>query len=403
MCILIIRGKLKNMITLEQALEIAFAKAQPLGTEKVDFLQSTGCILAQDVFADADMPPFNKSAMDGYACRRDDLEKELSVVEIIPAGYFPTKKIESGQCSKIMTGAQVPEDADTVFMIEFAEETASGKVRFTGAKTNSNICLKGEDLKKADLVISTRTMLKPQHIAMLASVGCTNPSVYRKPQMGIISTGSELVNPEAVPQSSQIRNSNGPQLFAQATKYGFPVNYYGIVPDDEQLTTTIIEKSVSENEVTILSGGVSVGDFDFVPQIIRELGFEIHFSKINIKPGQHTTFASKENKYIIGMPGNPVSSFIQFEVFGLPFLRKLMNYQQPEIALSLPMNHDFSRKKSDREECLPVQVTNQNEVQMVEYHGSAHIHAYHQAFGFITVPAGKTEIKKGERVHVRPL
>jgi len=386
-----------SMITLEQALEIAFENAQLLGTENVDFLHSSGCILAQDVFADADMPPFNKSAMDGYACRRADLE------EIIPAGYAPTKKLVAGQCSKIMTGAQVPEGADTVFMVEYAKETASGKVRFSGTKTNSNICLKGEDLKKGDLVISAGTMLKPQHIAILASVGCTNPTVYKKPQVGIISTGSELVNPEEKPQLSQIRNSNGPQLFAQATKYGFTVNYYGIVPDDEQLTTEIIEKSVAGNDVTILSGGVSVGDFDFVPQIIRKLGFEIHFSKINIKPGQHTTFASKENKYIIGLPGNPVSSFIQFEVFAIPFLRKLMNFEQSEIRLPLLMSHDYFRKKADREECLPVQVTNQNEVRMVEYHGSAHIHAYYQAFGYISVPAGTTELLKGELVHVRPL
>jgi molybdopterin molybdotransferase len=392
-----------SMITLEQALKIAFEKAKLLGTENVDFLHSSGSVLSQDVFADADMPPFNKSAMDGYACRRVDLEQELSVVEIIPAGYSPTKKIVAVQCSKIMTGAQVPEGADTVFMVEYAEETACGKVRFTGTKTNSNICLKGEDLKVDDLVISAGTMLKPQHIAMLASVGCINPSVYKKPQVGIISTGSELVDPEIAPRSSQIRNSNGPQLFAQATKQIFPVNYYGIVRDVEQLTTEIIEKSVAENDVTILSGGVSVGDFDFVPQIIRELGFEIHFSKINIKPGQHTTFASKENKYIIGLPGNPVSSFIQFEVFALPFLRKLMNYEQPEILLPLPMSHDYFRKKSDREECLPVQVTYQNEVRMVEYHGSAHIHAYHQAFGYISVPAGSTELLKGELVHVRPL
>ena len=392
-----------SMITLEQALEIAFSKAQLLGTENIDFLQSSGCILAQDVIADADMPPFHKSAMDGYACRRADLDLELEVVEIIPAGYTPTKGIALGQCSKIMTGAQVPEGADTVFMIEYSSETAAGKIKFTAEKNNSNICLKGEDLKENDLVISSGTMLKPQHVAILASVGCTNPLVFQKPQVGIISTGSELVNPEVKPQSSQIRNSNGPQLFVQATKYGLPVNYYGIVPDDEQLTTKIIEKSVAENDVTILSGGVSVGDFDFVPMIIQKLGFDIHFNKINIKPGQHTTFASKGNKYIIGLPGNPVSSFIQFEVFALPFLRKLMDYQQPEIRFPLPMSHDYFRKKVDREECLPVQITNQNEVTLVEYHGSAHIHAYHQAFGYISVPAGTTEILKGELVHVRPL
>ena len=391
------------MITLSEALEIAFSKAQPLDIKKVNYIHSSEYILAEDVFADIDMPPFNKSAMDGYACRWTDLEQELTVVEIIPAGYASTKKIGSGQCSKIMTGAQVPEGADTVFMVEYSEEIAPGKVRFLGTKTNSNICLKGEDLKVGDLVISTGTMLKPQHIAILASVGCINPMVYKRPEVGIISTGSELVSPEEIPQLAQIRNSNGPQLHAQCTKYGFPINYYGIVPDDEKLTSEIIEKSVEENDVTILSGGVSVGDFDFVPKIIQKLDFEIHFSKINIKPGQHTTFASKGNKYIIGLPGNPVSSFIQFEVFALPFLRKLMNYEQAEIRLPLPMSQDFLRKRSDKEECLPVQITNGNEVRMVEYHGSAHIHAYHQAFGFITLPVGKAEINKGELVYVRPL
>ena len=391
------------MITLEKAIEIAFSKAQIIGTEAIDLMQLTGRILSQAVFADADMPPFNKSAMDGYACRRADLGMELLVQEIIPAGQAPTRTISIGQCSKIMTGAQVPEGADTVFMVEYAEETAPLKVRFIGTNTNSNICLKGEDLKAGDLVISSGTMLKPQHIAILASVGCTNSMVYKQPGVGIISTGSELVNPEDIPQLAKIRNSNGPQLCAQATQNGFPVNYYGIVPDDEKLTTEIIEKSVEENDVTILSGGVSVGDFDFVPQIIQELGFEIHFSKINIKPGQHTTFASKGNKYIIGLPGNPVSSFIQFEVFALPFLRKLMNFELIEIRLPLLMSHDFLRKKSDKEECFPVLITKENEVHLVEYHGSAHIHAYHQAFGFITVPVGKAELNKGELVYVRSL
>lgn len=391
------------MITLEQALEIAFSKAKPLDTEKVDFINSSRRILAEDVFADADMPPFNKSAMDGYACRSVDLKNELSVLEIIPAGTSPSKTIGLNQCSKIMTGAMIPEGADTVFMVEFAEKTTEGKVCFKGDRSNSNICLKGEDLKEGDLVLQKGIQIRPQHVAMLATVGCTNPLVYKMPEIGLISTGSELVHPEELPKPSQIRNSNGPQLYSQSVKYGFPVNYFGIVRDDEKLTSQIIQQSVEKNDVTLISGGVSVGDFDFVPNIIRDLGFEIHFSKINIKPGQHTVFASLDNKYIIGLPGNPVSSFIQFEVFVLPFLWKLMNHSQQEIRLPLPMSHEFKRKKTDREECLPVQLTIGNEVEMINYHGSAHIHAYHQAAGFITLAAGKTEIRKGELVYVRPL
>jgi molybdopterin molybdotransferase len=391
------------MISLDQAITIACSKAQALGTETVDLFRSTGRVLAQDVFADADMPPFDKSTMDGYACRREDLDDVLSIVEIIAAGGTPAKKIEKFECSKIMTGARIPIGADTVFMVEYAKDNGCGKVRFTGETTNSNICLQGEDLKKGDLVVPNGIVLKPQHIAMLASVGCVLPIVYKCPDIGIISTGSELVNPEEKPNQSQIRNSNGPQLYAQATMAGFKASDYGIVADNEQLIRKKIEQSIFENDVTILSGGVSVGDFDFVPQIIRELGFEIHFSKISIKPGQHTTFASKENKYIIGLPGNPVSSFIQFEVFVIPFLMQLMNYQQTEVRLPMAMSHSFIRKNSDRDECLPVQITDKNKVNLVDYHGSAHIHAYNQAFGFITVPAGQTELIKGEIVDVRPL
>ena len=391
------------MITLDQAIAIAFSKAHPLQTLTVDYIHANARILAQDVFADDDMPPFNKSAMDGYACRKADMGQELTVIELIPAGKSPTKSIGQGQCSKIMTGAQVPDGADTVFMVEYCHETTHGKVLFTGNKTNTNICQKGEDLKKGQLVLSSGSLLKPQHIAMLATVGCIRPLVYKKPDIGIISTGSELVNPEEKPNESQIRNSNGPQLYAQATGAGYQASDYGIVSDNEQLIRQKIEQSIAQNEVTILSGGVSVGDFDFVPQIIRKLDFEIHFSKISIKPGQHTTFASKENKYIIGLPGNPVSSFIQFEVFVRPFLLKLMNYKQTEIRLPMAMNHSFNRNKSDRNECLPVQIINENEVKLVDYHGSAHIHAYHLAYGFITVPAGKTGLLKGEIVDVRPL
>lgn len=391
------------MISLETALEIAFSKAKIIGTEKVNLFESTGRILAQNVYADSDMPPFNKSAMDGYACREEDLNLELSVLEIISAGKTPTKSIGHSQCSKIMTGACVPEGADTVFMVENSEICGENKVRFTGKKTNSNICLKGEDIQKGELVLTSGIRIEPQQIAILASVGCSNPKVWIRPKIGIISTGSELVEHDIIPQTSQIRNSNGPQMYAQATQAGFPLNYYGIVADEIQLTKEIISKSISENDVTILSGGVSVGDFDFVPQIISDLGFEIHFNKINIKPGQHTTFASKQNKYIIGLPGNPVSSFIQFKVFCIPFLLKLMNFESSEYVFKLPMQSVLKRKKADRQECLPVIIDRFNEVKLVDYHGSAHIQAYSLANGYITIDSGITELKKGDLVYVRPL
>ncbi|PTN09932.1 gephyrin-like molybdotransferase Glp [Mangrovibacterium marinum] len=393
----------KTSITLNDALTQAFQAAKSLPTEKISFLKASGRILATDIFADVNMPPFNKSAMDGYACRKEDLGQWLNVREVIPAGKSPQFKNEPGTCSKIMTGAEVPAGADTVFMVEQSEANDQQQIRFTGSKTNSNICLRGEDVKTGDLVLTAGTMLKAQHIAILAAAGCTRPEVYQKPKVGIISTGSELVEPTVAPQASQIRNSNGHQMRIQAEQCACEVNYYGIVADELEQTRQRIASSVNENDVTLLSGGVSVGDFDFVPQIIQQLGFQILFNQMAVKPGKHTTFAINNGKYIIGLPGNPVSSFIQFEIFAKPFLYRLMNYTAPMIALPLPLANDFHRKKADREEYVPVKINRKNEVETISYHGSAHIHAYHQATGFMSIPTGVTTISKGETVHVRPL
>ena len=399
--------KLK-ILSLEEALAVAYSNAQALQVEKVLFKNSLGRILATDVFSDMDMPPFNKSAMDGYACRREDLGNELTVLETIPAGSSPTLPITKNCCSKIMTGAQVPEGADTVIIIEFSEETTEGKIRFTGEKTSSNICLEGEDLQKGSLVLSKGTLIKSQHLAMLAAVGCTEPEVYKQPEIGIISTGSELVEPGEKISPSKIRNSNGHQLVAQCEELGIKATYYGITPDNKNITQEAIKKSTTENDLTIISGGVSVGDFDFVPLAIRENGFEILFKRLTVKPGQHTIYAIKnttsgKRKYIIGLPGNPVSSFIQFELFVKPFVYKLQEKDWKEVVIPVQMAQDYSRRKANRTEYLPVILNDNNEAELVKYNGSAHIHAYHNAFGVISIAMGQTEIKKGDKVYVRPL
>ena len=392
-----------KLISLDDALRIAFENAKALDSKLVDFTKSAGRILAEPVYSDVDMPPFNKSAMDGYACKKEDLGKLLEVLEVIPAGQSPSFSIAKGQCSKIMTGAEVPEGADTVFMVEQSQQIDANHVRFAGEKTRSNICLIGEDLKTGELVLNAGTKLGAQHIAMLAAVGCVAPRVYRKPKVGIISTGSELVEPERKPAASQIRNSNGHQLSIQAKACQFEVNYYGIVKDDRKMTYEAIKKSTDENDVTLISGGVSVGDFDFVPAIIEELNFQILFSQLTVKPGKHTTFAVNQNKYIIGLPGNPVSSFIQFEIFAKPFIYKLLNYEETKLNLPFPLAKNYKRRRADRTEYVPVMINEQNEAVTIDYHGSAHIHAYHGAFGFMTIPLGTNELQKGETVYVRPL
>ncbi|NQT03448.1 MAG: molybdopterin molybdotransferase MoeA, partial [Planctomycetes bacterium] len=222
------------MIPFEEALRTVLDSAHSLGSEHVDITLSINRILAEDVKSDMDMPPFNKSAMDGYTCRRADLANELEVVETIPAGYTPTKSIEPNQCAKIMTGAAVPQGADCVVMVEFTENPTDSTVRFVGENTDDHICLKGEDIKTGEVVLPKGMCIGPQHIAVLASVGCAQPVVSKRPRVGILATGDELVQPASRPGPSQIRNSNGFQLVAQVESMGAVARKYGIAKDTDK-------------------------------------------------------------------------------------------------------------------------------------------------------------------------
>ncbi len=207
-------------MAFDQALELVLGSAKPATTVKADLHDSLNCVLAEDVYADRDTPPFNKSAMDGYACRKEDLANELRIIDEIPAGSVPRKAIGPNQCARIMTGAMVPQGADLVLMKEFAEITGPDTIRCTKPSSNSNICYQAEDLRKGELIIAKGTLLKAPHIAVLASVGIDTPLVFKRPTVAVISTGSELVEPSETPQQQQIRNSNSYQLVAQLKNRG---------------------------------------------------------------------------------------------------------------------------------------------------------------------------------------
>ncbi len=378
------------------------SEVHEMATERVDFNEVLYRILAEDVFSDVNMPPFDKSAVDGYACRLQDLNQELEVLEVIAAGSLPTKRIEPGQCIKIMTGAMIPQGADTVIMVEHTRETESGKILFTGKSTAANIAYQAEDVKQGDLMWKKGMQILPQHIALFAAVGCVRPLVARQPRVAIMSTGDELVEPDQYPGPGKIRNSNGFQLIAQVKAAHCMPNYMGIIPDDQQATDQAISTALAENDMVILTGGVSMGDFDFVPQIMKKNGVEILFQKVAVKPGKPTVFGRTGKTYIFGLPGNPVSSFINFEVFAKPLLYKMMGHDYQAHDLVLPMGIDFSRKKADRMEWLPVNYSAETGVIPVEYHGSAHLHAICLAQGIMAIPRGISEIKKGAPVNVRP-
>ena len=375
--------------------------ANPLGIEEVGLEEVLDRVIAEDIVSDVDMPPFNKSAMDGFACRRADLANDLDLIEEIPAGKVPERMISKDQCSRIMTGAMVPEGADCVIMVEETEIVESSKIRFTGTKTSDNICLIGEDVKISDVVLKQGVKIKPQHIAILASVGAVKLKVFKRPSVGVISTGDELVEPDQKPELSQIRNSNAYQIIAQIKAAGTLPDYHGIASDNIQSTQGKIMKSLDRNDVTILTGGVSMGEYDLVPDIMKDMGIQLMFQRIAIQPGKPTIFGKKGNKLCFGLPGNPVSSFVLFELLVKPLLQGLMGNNYSPANINLPMATMYSRKKSHRKSWLPVLINKDGEIETVEYHGSAHIYSLSDAMGLISIPIGETTLQKGEIVHVR--
>ncbi len=391
------------MIDFELALDIITSSATTLGSEKISYKDAVGKVLSENVLSDIDMPPFNKSAMDGYACRKEDLQNELEVIELIPAGCSPTKEVLKNQCSKIMTGAPVPIGADTVIKVEETVPVTENSIKFTKANSKFNICYIGEDLKKNDLVLKKGLIIKDKHIPILASVGAVEIDVYKTPTIAIIATGNELVEPENQPSPSQIRNSNAHQMIAQAKSMGLNVIYIGIAEDTLESTEKFLLEAEKKADIIIVSGAVSMGDFDFVPNVLKSLGIEIKFHGIKVKPGKRTVFGLGNKKWFIGVPGNPVSAFVQFEMLIKPLIYNIMGSKYKTKLYKLILDDNFKRKNSGRKSFIPVQLTEKGTVKLIEYHGSAHINSLTNADGLMIIERGITEINKGETVYVRPI
>ena len=387
------------MIQFEDAYRIVMESPVELGTETVPLFESCGRVLAEDIASDTDMPPFDKSAMDGYACRAEDLDGPLEVIETIPAGRSPDSTIGPGQCAKIMTGGVVPGGADCVVMVEHTE-IRDGKVVVTRKTGNLNICYRAEDVRRGDVVLGRGTLISPGEVAVLAAVGRVDVPVSRRPMIGIAATGDELVDPSREPAGAEIRDSNRAQLFSQTELAGaLPVDL-GIVRDTPEAIANVIDREEDKVDIFIFSGGVSMGDYDYVPRVLREKGFELLFEKVAIKPGKPTLFGRKGDTFVFGLPGNPVSSFVIFELFVRPFCFALMGCGCTGLSITAELAATVRRRKSDRLAHFPVRLDGDGKVRPVEYHGSAHIHAYAMADGFISIPIGASEMRAGSMVRV---
>jgi molybdopterin molybdotransferase len=390
------------MISFDDAYRLILSRVRVLPPVRVALSRACGRVLREAVIADRDSPPFDKSAMDGFSCRRADLGHWLKIVENLPAGQVPTCEVEEGTCSRIMTGAVVPPGADCVFMVEHSEESA-GRVRFSGETTSDNICRRGEDGRAGGILLEAGRRLKAADIAVLASCGCAKVLVSRRPRVGVTATGDELVDAAGTPREAQIRNSNSPQLLAQLHQMGLRGRDFGIALDDIDDLTARFDEALRESDVVLLTGGVSMGDLDLVKNMLRAQEVEVLCEQVAVKPGKPTVFGVVGEKYVFGLPGNPVSTHVLFEVMVQPFLLKLMGCDDAPPRLRLRCAADFHRARGDRLAWMPLRIDDQGEVHPVHYRGSGHFHALCAADGLLAMPRGCTDFAAGSEVDVRLL
>lgn len=318
---------MKEFISVVEARSIILGAVAPLPSERVTWMDALGRTLARPIHSRDNIPPFDNSAMDGYAVRAADLRAlpaTLPVIEDIPAGAFPKKTVTPGTCARIMTGAPFPDGADAVAPVEWTEAAEDGAVRFNQAPApGEHVRPAGQDVQVGALMFEPGQVVTPPVVGMLTTLGYAEVEVARRPRVAVISTGDELVDPSERLRPGKIRDSNGPALRAQVVSAGGASRPPFRARDDEQSIRTIIEEAL-DADVLLFSGGVSVGDYDFVKQVLDEMGMELLFWKVRQRPGKPLAFGLLQGRYVFGLPGNPVSSAICFEQYVRPALAKML-------------------------------------------------------------------------------
>jgi molybdopterin molybdotransferase len=314
------------MISIEEARRIVLEQASLLPVTTTPLLESLGLIMAENVYSPWDIPVADNSGMDGYAFLHESLQgKSLPVCGFLPAGTVWTVPVPPGQAIKIMTGAQIPLGCDTVVPVEDVLQTLGGIELNASSKPGSHVRKRGEDVGADELVFTVGTVIRPQEVGMLATFGRKEVKVYRKPVVAILATGDELVEPGDELLPGTIINSNSYSVAAQVLEAGGRPIMLGIARDNREITRDMLQKGL-QADVIITTGGVSVGDHDFVKEVIEEMGGELKFWKINMKPGKPLAFAVIVGKPLFALPGNPVAAMVGFEMFVRPALLAMMGH-----------------------------------------------------------------------------
>lgn len=403
------------MLTVSEALDLIVATVKPVAATTVELDQSLGLVLAVDIVSPADSPPFDKSMMDGYAVRSSDLSTGTSilpVVDEVTAGRQAKNELQKGQAIRIMTGAPIPVGADAVVPIEQSEMGDSGSVRLTidsEARSGLNIITRGSNMSAGESVLSNGTLVRPQEIALLGEMGIAKVSVHRKPKVAILATGDELVPIDQTPGPGQIRNSNAVMLAAQVTSAGAESVILGIARDERADLAEKIQLGL-ECDFLCLSGGVSAGMLDLVPSELASAGVKQVFHKVAMKPGKPIwfgRFAETEQPgcYVFGLPGNPVSSMVCFELFVRTALRRFAGIDPARPPL---INASLTRvfeERGDREVWFPAKLEfsqGKTLVTPVNWKGSSDLRSTVEANASVRVPAEESRFPAGTQMDVVP-
>lgn len=367
--------------------------------------RALGRVLAEEVAADREYPPFARAIRDGYAVRARDVGSEaveLRVVGESRAGEAWGGIVEQGECVRIMTGAAVPEGADAVVMVEYTEERADSVYIQKSTSVGEHIVAPGSEARRGQVVVRRGARLGFAELAMAAQVGAVELKVAKRPRVAILSTGDEVVGAAEKPGAYQIRNSNSVSLAAQVALAGGEAVQLGNARDDEKELREYLERGLEE-DVLVVSGGVSAGKYDLVEGVLGQLGAKFHFDGIAIRPGRPAVFGECHEKLVFGLPGNPVSTMVTFELLVVPAIDVLSGTDARELALfKARIKHDL-KEKPELAHFLPANVTfteDGAEVETVKWQGSGDVVAVTEANCFVVVDKGSKEIKKGEMVEV---